>query len=140
MSTDVSNIRPEPDKILVELADYAANFLAPKPRSDRYGAVQFARYVGLRLDCIALSRMHEASRSRRSRRYLVQRRAGTAARMQLDPVHAAFNIGAMIRWLDFNDTWLAAEWGHPSDNLGGILAVADYLTRAGSSGRPCATS
>ncbi len=52
---------------------------------------------------------------------------GTA--WQLEPVHAAFNIGAMIRWLDFNDTWLAAEWGHPSDNLGGILALADYLTR-----------
>src|SRR5437762_395132 len=48
---------------------------------------------------------------------------------QLDPVTAAFNIGCMIRWLDFNDTWLAAEWGHPSDNLGGILAVADYLSR-----------
>lgn len=48
---------------------------------------------------------------------------------QLDPILAAFNIGAMIRWLDFNDTWLAAEWGHPSDNLGGILAVADYVSR-----------
>ncbi len=48
---------------------------------------------------------------------------------QLDPVQAAFNIGALIRWLDFNDTWLAAEWGHPSDNLGGILAVADWLSR-----------
>lgn len=48
---------------------------------------------------------------------------------QLDPVQAAFNIGCMIRWLDFNDTWLAAEWGHPSDNLGGILAMADYLGR-----------
>src|SRR5690606_20473600 len=47
----------------------------------------------------------------------------------LDPVQAAFNIGAMIRWLDFNDTWLAAEWGHPSDNLGGILATADWLSR-----------
>jgi 2-methylcitrate dehydratase len=60
---------------------------------------------------------------------------GTA--FQLDPVQAAFNIGAMIRWLDFNDTWLAAEWGHPSDNLGGILAVADWISReaiaAGSS-------
>ncbi len=53
---------------------------------------------------------------------------GTA--FQLDPVQAAFNIGAMIRWLDFNDTWLAAEWGHPSDNLGGILAVADWLSRS----------
>jgi len=48
---------------------------------------------------------------------------------ELEPVMAAFNIGAMIRWLDFNDTWLAAEWGHPSDNLGGILAVSDYLSR-----------
>jgi 2-methylcitrate dehydratase len=48
---------------------------------------------------------------------------------QLDPVQAAFNIGAMVRWLDYNDTWLAAEWGHPSDNLGGILAVADYVSR-----------
>ena len=52
---------------------------------------------------------------------------GTA--FELEPVRAAFNIGAMVRWLDFNDTWLAAEWGHPSDNLGAILAVADYLTR-----------
>ncbi|MGB6053640.1 MAG: bifunctional 2-methylcitrate dehydratase/aconitate hydratase [Burkholderiaceae bacterium] len=56
---------------------------------------------------------------------------------QLDPVQAAFNIGAMIRWLDFNDTWLAAEWGHPSDNLGGILAVADWLSRSAvAAGKP----
>ena len=48
---------------------------------------------------------------------------------QLDPVQAAFNIGALVRWLDYNDTWLAAEWGHPSDNIGAILAVADYLSR-----------
>ena len=52
---------------------------------------------------------------------------GTA--FQLDPVQAAFNLGTMIRWLDFNDTWLAAEWGHPSDNFGGILATADWLSR-----------
>ncbi|UYO92668.1 bifunctional 2-methylcitrate dehydratase/aconitate hydratase [Pollutimonas sp. M17] len=56
---------------------------------------------------------------------------------QLDPVQAAFNIGAMIRWLDFNDTWLAAEWGHPSDNLGGILACADWLSRSAvAAGKP----
>src|SRR5262249_32581345 len=56
---------------------------------------------------------------------------------QLDPVQAAFNIGAMIRWLDFNDTWLAAEWGHPSDNLGGILATADWISRtAVAAGKP----
>jgi 2-methylcitrate dehydratase len=60
---------------------------------------------------------------------------GTA--YQLDPVQAAFNIGAMIRWLDFNDTWLAAEWGHPSDNLGGILATADWLSRTAiAEGKP----
>jgi 2-methylcitrate dehydratase len=59
---------------------------------------------------------------------------------ELDPVIAAFNIGAMIRWLDFNDTWLAAEWGHPSDNLGGILATADYLSRiARAAGKPALT-
>jgi 2-methylcitrate dehydratase len=55
-------------------------------------------------------------------------------RYVLDPVQAAFNIGTMIRWLDFNDTWLAAEWGHPSDNLGGILAVADYINQQPSTG------
>ena len=61
---------------------------------------------------------------------------------ELDPVQAAFNIGTIIRWLDFNDTWLAAEWGHPSDNLGAILAVADCLTRsrAQRTNSPCATS
>lgn len=60
---------------------------------------------------------------------------GTA--FELDPVQAAFNIGTMIRWLDFNDTWLAAEWGHPSDNLGAILALADYISRQNiASGEP----
>jgi len=59
---------------------------------------------------------------------------GTA--FELDPVQAAFNIGSMIRWLDYNDTWLAAEWGHPSDNLGGLLAVSDWLSRRQNGGRP----
>ncbi|WP_028389490.1 bifunctional 2-methylcitrate dehydratase/aconitate hydratase [Legionella fairfieldensis] len=59
---------------------------------------------------------------------------------QLDPVQAAFNIGTMIRWLDFNDTWLAAEWGHPSDNLGAILAVADYVSQQNlKEGKPALT-
>jgi len=52
----------------------------------------------------------------------------------LDPILGAFNIGAMIRWLDFNDCWLAAEWGHPSDNLGAILSVADWVNRTNKSG------
>ncbi len=57
------------------------------------------------------------------------RRARAGHGLELDPVQAAYNIGVQVRWLDFNDTWLAAEWGHPSDNLGAILAVADYLAR-----------
>ena len=56
---------------------------------------------------------------------------GTALALALDPVQAAFNISTLIRWLDYNDTWLPAEWGHPSDNLGALLAVADYLSRTG---------
>src|SRR5437588_13100951 len=55
-------------------------------------------------------------------------------KFELDPVTAAFNIGTLIRWLDFNDTWLAAEWGHPSDNLGAILAVADFVSRKADRG------
>ena len=59
--------------------------------------------------------------------------------VELDPVTAAFNIGSLIRWLDFNDTWLAAEWGHPSDNFGGILAVADYVSRTTPKRSPALT-
>ena len=55
-------------------------------------------------------------------------------RHQLDPVKAAFDIGAAIRWLDFNDTWLAAEWGHPSDNFGAIIPIADFISRSDISG------
>ena len=129
MSTDVSNVRPEPDKILIDIADYAANYL-----SDSREAIDTARYNLLdTLGCGLL-----ALRYPECTKHLGPIVAGATlpngARVpgtdwQLEPVHAAFNIGAMIRWLDFNDTWLAAEWGHPSDNLGGILALADYLTR-----------
>ena len=57
--------------------------------------------------------------------------------LELDPVKAAFDIGTQVRWLDFNDTWLAAEWGHPSDNLGAILALADYQSRVGGQAVTC---
>jgi 2-methylcitrate dehydratase len=129
MSTEVSNIRPEPDKLLVDIADYAANFT-----SNSREAIDTARYNLMdTLGCGLL-----ALRYPECAKHIGPvvpgailpngaRVPGTA--WQLEPVHAAFNIGAMIRWLDFNDTWLAAEWGHPSDNLGGILALADYLTR-----------
>jgi 2-methylcitrate dehydratase len=129
MSAGVSNIRPDPDDLLVELANYAAAYVC-----DSRDALETARYDLIdTLGCGLL-----ALRYPECVKHLGPvvpgatladgaRVPGTA--WQLEPVHAAFNIGAMIRWLDFNDTWLAAEWGHPSDNLGGILALADYLTR-----------
>jgi 2-methylcitrate dehydratase len=121
--------RPQPDPVLVEIADYARNFTI---RSEP--AYETARYD--LMDTLACG--FQALKYPACRKLLGPvvpgavmtggaRVPGTS--FELDPVQAAFNIGAMIRWLDFNDTWLAAEWGHPSDNLGGILAVADYLAR-----------
>src|SRR5688500_17854289 len=131
MSTDVSNVRPEPDKILIDIDDYAAN-----SRSDSREAIDTARYNLLdTLGCGLLSPRYPEC-TKHLGPIVPGATLPNGARVpgtdwQLEPVHAAFNIGAMIRWLDFNDTWLAAEWGHPSDNLGGILALADYLCRTG---------
>src|SRR6516165_4483975 len=129
MTGAVSNIRPTPDPIMVDIADYAAKYV---PASKE--AIDTARYCFMdTLGCALLAlRFPECMKHLGPivpNALLVNgaRVPGTA--WQLDPVHAAFNIGAMVRWLDFNDTWLAAEWGHPSDNLGGILALADYLSR-----------
>src|SRR5687768_16009204 len=129
MSTDLSNVRPEPDKILIDIADYAANYL-----SDSREAIDTARYNLLDTLGCGLLALRYPECTKHLGPIVPGATLPNGARVpgtdwQLEPVHAAFNIGAMIRWLDFNDTWLAAEWGHPSDNLGGILALADYLTR-----------
>ncbi len=129
MSTEVSNIRPEPDKLLVDIADYAASF-ASKSRE----AIDTARYNLMDTLGCGLLALRYPECAKHVGPIVPGATLPNGARVpgtawQLEPVHAAFNIGAMIRWLDFNDTWLAAEWGHPSDNLGGILALADYLTR-----------
>jgi 2-methylcitrate dehydratase len=129
MSTVISNLRPPPDKILVDIADYAA---AEVPGSQE--AIDTARYCFMdTLGCALLAlRFPECAKHLGPMvpgAVLVNGARVPGTDWQLEPVHAAFNIGAMIRWLDFNDTWLAAEWGHPSDNLGGILALADHLCR-----------
>ncbi|MFN7352134.1 MAG: bifunctional 2-methylcitrate dehydratase/aconitate hydratase [Burkholderiales bacterium] len=129
MSATISNVRPKPDKILVDIADYVL-----KTRINRPLAYDTAR------NCLidTLGCGFEALGYPACTKLLGPIVPGTTVPhgakvpgtpFQLDPVQAAFNIGAMIRWLDFNDTWLAAEWGHPSDNLGGILATADWLSR-----------
>jgi 2-methylcitrate dehydratase len=128
----VSNVRPKADKVLTLIAGYATNY-AIKSRN----AYDTARYC--LMDTLGCG--FEALEYPACTKLMGPIVKGTVVpngarvpgtQFQLDPVQAAFNIGAMIRWLDFNDTWLAAEWGHPSDNLGGILATADWLSRNGS--------
>jgi len=132
MSHDIKSAeRPAPDQILTDIADYALSFQITSTL-----AYETAAYC--LMDTLACG--FQALKYPACTKLLGPvvpgatltggaRVPGTA--YELDPIGAAFNIGAMIRWLDFNDTWLAAEWGHPSDNLGGILAVADYLSRSG---------
>lgn len=125
-----SNVRPTSDPELVAIADYVADYLI-----DSRVAYDTARYCLMdSLGCALL-----AIRFPECARHLGPIVPGTTVpngarvpgtRYELDPVKAAFDIGTLIRWLDFNDTWLAAEWGHPSDNLGAILACADFLSRA----------
>ena len=129
MSAHISNVRPKPDKVLTDIVDYVTKY---KVKSKE--AYDTARYC--LLDTLGCG--FEALEYPACRKMLGPIVQGTlvpngakvpGTQFQMDPVKAAFDIGAMIRWLDFNDTWLAAEWGHPSDNLGGILATADWLSR-----------
>ena len=124
-------MRPEPDALLQQIADYTL----AADRIDSVEALQTARLCLLdTLGCGLLALSYPACTKLLGPTVPGAELPGRGARVpgtsyELEPVQAAFNIGAMIRWLDFNDTWLAAEWGHPSDNLGAILAVADYRGR-----------
>jgi 2-methylcitrate dehydratase len=129
MSSYISNERPQPDQVLADIADYVLNY---EIKSEL--ALKTAYYC--LLDTLGCG--FEALTYPACTKLLGPVVPGTivpngakvpGTNYQLDPIQAAFNIGAIIRWLDFNDTWLAAEWGHPSDNLGGILATADWLSR-----------
>src|SRR5580704_18934705 len=129
VSAHISNERPAPDRVLTDIADYALDY---KINSDLAWSTARACLIDT-LGC-GLEALEYPACTRLLGPIVPGTVVLNGARVpgtsyQLDPVQAAFNIGAMIRWLDFNDTWLAAEWGHPSDNLGGILAVADWLSR-----------
>ena len=129
MSSHISNVRPEPDQIIVDIAKYANEY---EINSDE--ALDTARYclmdtLGCGLEALSYSACTKLLGPIVPGTIVPNGAKVPGTNYQLDPINAAFNIGAMIRWLDFNDTWLAAEWGHPSDNLGGILAVADWLSR-----------
>jgi 2-methylcitrate dehydratase len=129
MSAHISNVRPKPDQVLVDIVDYVTKY---KIKS----ALAFDTARNCLIDTLGCGL--EALEYPACTKLLGPVVQGTVVpngakvpgtQHQLDPIQAAFNIGTMIRWLDFNDTWLAAEWGHPSDNLGGILATADWLSR-----------
>ncbi|CAO1635172.1 unnamed protein product [Parajaminaea phylloscopi] len=127
--TGEDNARPAPDKVVQDIADYVHN----------YEIDSQVAYDTARLDLFdTLGCGMEALRHAQARSVLGPVVPGTTVPngakvpgtpFVLDPIRAAFNTGALVRWLDFNDTWLAAEWGHPSDNLGSILSVADWLSR-----------
>src|SRR5437867_1780010 len=124
------NLRPPFDSLLVEIADYVSDARIESPE-----AHETARYCLMdTLGCALLALNYPACT-----KLLGPVVPGTSVpngsrvpgtKLELDPVTAAFNIGALVRWLDFNDTWLAAEWGHPSDNLGAILAIMDFVSRS----------
>lgn len=129
MGAHISNVRPKPDKVLVDIVDYVIKY---KPT----GKLAYETARNCLIDTLGCGL--EALEYPACTKLLGPVVPGTTVpngakvpgtQFQLDPIQAAFNIGTMIRWLDFNDTWLAAEWGHPSDNLGGILATADWLSR-----------
>jgi 2-methylcitrate dehydratase len=131
IADSLSAVRPEPDRLLQEIADYT--LAVDSINSEE--AIHTARLCLMdTLGCGLLALNYPACTKLLGPVVAGATMPGIGARVpgtsyELDPVRAAFNIGAMVRWLDFNDTWLAAEWGHPSDNLGAILAVADYLSR-----------
>ncbi|TMG84163.1 MAG: bifunctional 2-methylcitrate dehydratase/aconitate hydratase [Betaproteobacteria bacterium] len=129
MSAPISNVRPEPDHVLVDIADYVAQY-----RVESKEAYETARHclidtLGCGLEALSYPACTKLLGPVVPGTTVPNGAKVPGTQFQLDPIQAAFNIGTMIRWLDFNDTWLAAEWGHPSDNLGGILATADWLAR-----------
>ncbi len=138
MSSPISNVRPAPDQLIADLADYALN--VPITSGE---ALDTARWcLADTLACGIMALAYPACT-----KLLGPVVPGTTIRLgsrvpgtryELDPVQGAFNLGTIVRWLDFNDTWLAAEWGHPSDNLGAILATADWLSRNQAAGIPVA--
>ena len=135
-----SNVRPKPDQVLVDIADYVSKYEIKSVEAYDTARLCLMDTIGCGLEALAYPACTKLLGPIVPGTSTPSGAKVPGTQFQLDPVQAAFNIGAMVRWLDFNDTWLAAEWGHPSDNLGGILATADWLSRtavaAGKAPRP----
>ena len=129
MSAPISNVRPDPDRVLVDIADYVVGYEVKSREAYETARNCLIDTLGCGLEALSYPACTKLLGPIVPGTIVPNGAKVPGTQFQLDPVQAAFNIGAMIRWLDFNDTWLAAEWGHPSDNLGGILATADWLSR-----------
>src|SRR3954453_7295668 len=129
MSAHISNLRPEPDKVLVDIAEYVLSYKINSTEAYNTARLCLMDTLGCGLEALSYPACTKLLGPIVPGTVVPNGAKVPGTQFQLDPIQAAFNIGAMIRWLDFNDTWLAAEWGHPSDNLGGILATADWISR-----------
>ena len=129
VAASISNVRPEPDKVLVDIADYVVKYKVTSKEAYETARHCLIDTLGCGLEALSYPACTKLLGPIVQGTVVPNGAKVPGTQFQLDPVQAAFNIGAMIRWLDFNDPWLAAEWGHPSDNLGGILAAADWLSR-----------
>src|SRR5215510_3815697 len=130
MSAAISNVRPAPDQVLVDIADYVLGYDSASQEAYNTARNCLIDTLGCGLEALEYPACTKLLGPIVHGTVVPNGAKVPGTRFVLDPVQAAFNIGTMIRWLDFNDTWLAAEWGHPSDNLGGILATADWLGRS----------
>jgi 2-methylcitrate dehydratase len=129
MSAPISNVRPAPDQVLVDIADYVARYAITSDEACRTAHYCLLDTLGCGFEALSYPACTKLLGPIVPGTVVPNGAKVPGTAYQLDPVQAAFNLGAIIRWLDFNDTWLAAEWGHPSDNLGGILMTADWLSR-----------
>jgi 2-methylcitrate dehydratase len=129
MSSHIPASRPAPDQVLTDIAGYALDYTIESELA--YSTARFCLIdtLGCGLEALEYPACTKLLGPIVPGTLVPNGARVPGTNYVLDPVQAAFNIGALIRWLDFNDTWLAAEWGHPSDNLGAILAVADWLSR-----------
>ena len=129
--------RPDWDAVMVDIVDYVRDYRIDSPLAYETARHCLIDTLGCGLEALEYPACKKLLGPIVDGTLVPNGARVPGTRFQLDPVQAAFTIGAMIRWLDYNDTWLAAEWGHPSDNLGGILAVADWLSRSAiASGKP----
>ena len=129
MSSAISNNRPKPDQVITDIADYALKFSIKSAEAYTTARLCLMDTLGCGFEALSYPACTKLMGPIVPGTVVPNGAKVPGTSFVLDPVTAAFNIGCMIRWLDFNDTWLAAEWGHPSDNLGGILATADWISR-----------